>query len=253
MTLSTSSPQSASLVERWIGLTTRSDFHPNTPAPITTFSITFLPPDAELISHVQHKHTGSPIQPTSFNSTSKTFYESNWKDYIIIPSRARDNNITNWKQFWSKFSNFVNKNPGSYSTFYRFQTGHLYHQLNMNQKETCCFCNQSDHNNSNEHILDECIITDRIWRLVQQGTTHKMNSKHAPLHITQQEIMGKIMPPQHYVKINIYLEILIKISTHHFSPSPKFHIDIPINVTATQLKKVVKKVVQYYQYPITIN
>ncbi|GME73207.1 unnamed protein product [Ambrosiozyma monospora] len=106
ITLSTSSPQTASLVESWFGLTTRSDFHPNTPAPITTFSITSLPPDAELISHVQHKHTGSPIQPTSFNSTSKTFYESNWKNYIIIPSRARDNNITNWKQFWSKFSNF---------------------------------------------------------------------------------------------------------------------------------------------------
>ncbi|GME71832.1 unnamed protein product [Ambrosiozyma monospora] len=53
--------------------------------------------------------------------------------------------------------------------------------------------------------------------------------------------MGKIMPPQHYVKINIYLEILINIITHHFYPSPKFHINIPVNVTATQLKKVVKK------------
>ncbi|GME98664.1 unnamed protein product [Ambrosiozyma monospora] len=51
MTLSTSSPQT----ESWFGLTTRSDFHPNTPAPITTFSITSLPPDAELISHAQHK------------------------------------------------------------------------------------------------------------------------------------------------------------------------------------------------------
>ncbi|GME73338.1 unnamed protein product [Ambrosiozyma monospora] len=55
MTLSTSSPRTASLVESWFGLTTRSDFHPHTPAPITTFSITSLPPDAELISHVQHK------------------------------------------------------------------------------------------------------------------------------------------------------------------------------------------------------
>ncbi|GME72130.1 unnamed protein product [Ambrosiozyma monospora] len=91
MTLSTSSPQTASLVEKGFGLTIRSDLHPNTPAPITTFSITSLPPDAELISHAQHKHTGSPIQPTSFDSTFKTFHESNWKDYIIIPSRARDN------------------------------------------------------------------------------------------------------------------------------------------------------------------
>ncbi|GME70349.1 unnamed protein product [Ambrosiozyma monospora] len=162
MTLSTSSPQTAFLVESWFGLTTRNDFHPDIPAPITKFFITYLHPDAELISHVQHKHTGSPIQPTSFNSTSKTFYESNWKDHIITPSRARDNNITNWKQFRSKFSNFVSKNPGSYSTFHRFQTGHLYHQLNMNQKETCCFCNQSDFKNSDDHILDVCIITDRI-------------------------------------------------------------------------------------------
>ncbi|GME71826.1 unnamed protein product [Ambrosiozyma monospora] len=114
---------------------TRSDFHSNMPAPITTFSTTSLPPDAELISHVQHKHTGSPIQPTSFNSTSKTSYESNWKDYIITPFGTRDNNITNWKQFWSKFSIFVNKNPGSYSTFHRFQTGNLYHQLTQYESE----------------------------------------------------------------------------------------------------------------------
>ncbi|GME83273.1 unnamed protein product [Ambrosiozyma monospora] len=83
MTLTTSSPQTASLVESWFGLTTRSDSHPDAPAPVTTFSITTLPPDAELISRIQHKLTGSPIQPISFNSTSKIFYENNWQDYII--------------------------------------------------------------------------------------------------------------------------------------------------------------------------
>ncbi|GMG35401.1 unnamed protein product [Ambrosiozyma monospora] len=109
---------------------------------ISTFSITSLPPDAELVSNIQHRYTRLPLQSASFNSTSKTLYEANWKDYLIIPSKARNENITSWKKFWSKFSNFVNKNPDSYSTLHRFQTGHLYYQLNLHSNETCCYCNQ---------------------------------------------------------------------------------------------------------------
>ncbi|GMG35384.1 unnamed protein product [Ambrosiozyma monospora] len=155
-----SSPQTASLIESWLVLTSRSGSHPNTPAQPTAFSITSLPPESALKSNIQHSFTSSPLQDTSFNSTSKIFYESNWKDYLLIPSRATDKNITGWKQFWSIFSKYVNKNPGSYSAFHLFQTGHLFHQFNLNSKETCCLCKQSDFKGTNDHILDKCIITN---------------------------------------------------------------------------------------------
>ncbi|GMG38038.1 unnamed protein product [Ambrosiozyma monospora] len=99
--------------------------------------MTSLPPETDLVCNIQHSFTSSPLQASSFNSTSKALYE-----------------------------NF---------------------------------------RNSNDHILDECIITDRIWKLIRQGTTHRLNSKHSPLQISQQKIMGRIRPPQHYIKINIYL------------------------------------------------
>ncbi|GMG27449.1 unnamed protein product [Ambrosiozyma monospora] len=167
MGLYESSPQTASLIESWFVLTSRSGSHPNTPAQPTLFSIPSLPPSSALISKIQHSFTSSPLHDTSFNSTSKVFYESNRKDSLLIPSRATDKNITGWKHFWSIFSKYVNKNPGSYSAFHLFQTGHLFHQFNLNFKETCCFCKQSDFTGTNGHILDECIITDRIWKLIR--------------------------------------------------------------------------------------
>ncbi|GMG19859.1 unnamed protein product [Ambrosiozyma monospora] len=98
----------------WFALTSRSGSHPNTPAQPTSFSITSLTPASALNSNIQHSFTSSPLQDTSFNSTSKAFYESNWKDSLLIPSRAKDKTITGWKQFWSIFSKYVNKNPGSF-------------------------------------------------------------------------------------------------------------------------------------------
>ncbi|GMG25843.1 unnamed protein product [Ambrosiozyma monospora] len=208
----------------------------------TSFFITPQPPETELVSNIQNSFTSSPLQATSFNSTSKRFYESHWKEYLIIPSKAREKNTTKWKQFWSIFTKFVNKNPGSYSTFHIFQTGHLFHQLNLQSNETCCFSKQSDFKGTNDRILDECIITGRIWKLIRQGTTHRLHSKHFLLQISRQKIMGKIKPHQHCLKIN----------NHHFYTSSKFHINIPTNATAEQLKKVIQKVVYHYQYPITI-
>ncbi|GMG19432.1 unnamed protein product [Ambrosiozyma monospora] len=79
-----------------------------------------------MVSNIQNSFTSSSPQATPFHITSKVFYESNWKDYLIIPSRAKDKSITGWKQFWSMFGKYVNKNLGSYSTLYRFQTGCTY-------------------------------------------------------------------------------------------------------------------------------
>ncbi|GMG39481.1 unnamed protein product [Ambrosiozyma monospora] len=104
-----------------------------------------------------------------------------------------------------------------------------------------------------DHILDECIITYKIWRIIQQGTTFRLNIRYAPRQISQETIMGVIMPAQYYIKFNIYLDILLQINSHHFASSPKFHINIPENVTPEQLKKVVQKVVHFYQYPILLN
>ncbi|GMG27536.1 unnamed protein product [Ambrosiozyma monospora] len=172
---------------------------------------------------------------------------------VIFQLLARNKSITRWKKFWSKFSNFVNKNPGSYSTLHSFQTGHLYYQLNSHSNETCCYCNQSDFKQTNDHILDECIITYNIWRIIQQGTTFRLNTRYAPRQISQETIMGVMMPAQYYIKFKIYLDILLQINSHHFASSPKFHINIPENVTPEQLKKVVQKVVHFYQYPILLN
>ncbi|GMG29220.1 unnamed protein product [Ambrosiozyma monospora] len=107
---------------------------------------------------------------------------------------------------------------------------------------TCCYCNQSDFKHTNDHILDECIITYKIWRIIQQGTTFRLNTRYAPRQISQETIMGVIMPAQYYIKFNIYLDILLQINSHQFASSPKFHINIPENVTTEQLKKVVQKV-----------
>ncbi|GMG44772.1 unnamed protein product [Ambrosiozyma monospora] len=100
--------------------------------------------------------------------------------------------------------------------------------------------------------LNECIITYKIWRIIQQDTSFRLNTItiYSPRQISQETIMGVIMPAQYYIKFNIYLDILLQINSHHFASheSPKFHINIPENVTPEQLKKVVQKVVHFYQY-----
>ncbi|GMG39652.1 unnamed protein product [Ambrosiozyma monospora] len=124
MCLYESSPQTASLIESWFVLTSRSGSNPNTPAQPTSFSITSLPPESALKSNIQHSFTSSPLQGTSFNSTSKVFYESNWKDSLLIPSGAKDKNITGWKQFWSIFSK-KSQDPTQHSTSSRQATSFI--------------------------------------------------------------------------------------------------------------------------------
>ncbi|GME84072.1 unnamed protein product [Ambrosiozyma monospora] len=58
---------------------------------------------------------------------------------------------------------------------------------------------------------------------VGRGTTTRLNSKYAPTQITQQALIGNIMPAQYLVKFNIFIEILLKINSHHFH-STKRHI-----------------------------
>ncbi|GME71537.1 unnamed protein product [Ambrosiozyma monospora] len=184
--LSDRSPQTASLISSWFELTARSEHHPSVTAPVVHYTITSMAPETEILPYVQHQHTGEPLTTTTtFNSNSKKFYAAQWESHIITPSKAANKDKDMWKDYWSRFSNFVNKHPGSFE---------YYHQLNNYCKKICCYCNNNNHYNTNDHLRDECKVTQQKWKIIRGGTTLRLNSNFSPSNISRKALIGNIMP-----------------------------------------------------------
>ncbi|GME69550.1 unnamed protein product [Ambrosiozyma monospora] len=101
-------------------------------------------------------------------------------------------------------------------------------------------------------------------RIVRRGAATRLDSKNPPTQVKEQYLTGRIMPPHHMIKVDIYIHILIKVdiyihilikfSTHiHIEHARKaMKVDIPECPTVEKLEKLMKKVIHRYQIPLRI-
>ncbi|GMG36752.1 unnamed protein product [Ambrosiozyma monospora] len=136
------------------------------------------------------------------------------------------------------------KFPGAFHYYHLFQTGHLHHRLGLKSTSKCQFCH-SDHIETTTHLLDECVITDLIWKIIRRGDATRLNSNHPPTQVQDKYLTGRIMPPHHMIKVDIYLQILPRFAMHiHNKQSRKsLKVDIPTYPTIEQLEKLIKKLI----------
>ncbi|GME71250.1 unnamed protein product [Ambrosiozyma monospora] len=149
----------------------------------------------------------------SFSSSSRRYHRAHKEEKLIVPSRAKDDDKTKWRTFWAFFAKQAAKFPGAFHYYHLFQTGNIQHRLRLNSTSNCQFCH-SDYLKTSNHLLDECVITDLIWDIVRGGTATRLDSKNPPIQVQEKFLTRRIMPPHHMVKVDLYIHILIKFSTH---------------------------------------
>ncbi|GME81181.1 unnamed protein product [Ambrosiozyma monospora] len=108
---------------------------------------------------------------------------------------------------------------------------------------------------TSNHLLDECVITDLIWDIVRGGTATRLDSKNPTIQVQEKFLTRRIMPPHHMVKVDLYIQILIKFSTHIHSEQTRkiLKVDIPECPTLEKVGKLVKKIIHRYQLPLIVE
>ncbi|GMG35287.1 unnamed protein product [Ambrosiozyma monospora] len=91
------------------------------------------------------------------------------------------------------------------------------------------------------HLIDENVITDLIWGIIRRGYATRLNSNHPPTQVQDKYLTGRIMPPHHMIKVDIYLQILLRFAKHiHNEQSRESLTAYP---TIEQLEKLMKKLI----------
>ncbi|GMG21588.1 unnamed protein product [Ambrosiozyma monospora] len=93
--------------------------------------------------------------------------------------------------------------------------------------------------------------------IVRRGTATRLDSKNPPTQVQEQTTVldwTHHAPTCHMIKVDIYIHILIKFSTHfHIEHARKaMKVDIPECPTVEKLEKLMKKVIHRYQIPLRI-
>ncbi|GME71438.1 unnamed protein product [Ambrosiozyma monospora] len=189
----------------------------------------------------------------SFSSSSRRYYQAHKEEKLIVPSRAKDDDKAKWRTFWALFAKQAAKVRGAFHYYHLFQTGHIQHRLGLNSTSNCQFCH-SDYMETSNHLLDECVITDLIWDIVRGGTATRLDSNNPPIQVQEKFLTRRIMPPHHMVKMDLFIHILIKFSTHiHCEQARKIlKVDIPECPTLEKVEKLVKKIIHRHQLPLRI-
>ncbi|GME70348.1 unnamed protein product [Ambrosiozyma monospora] len=185
--------------------------------------------------------------------TRYVLYKAHKEEQLIVPSRAKDHDKTKWRTFWAFFAKQAAKLPGAFHYYHLFQTGHIQHRLGLKSTSKCQFCH-SDHMETSNYLLEECLITDLIWGIVRRGTATRLDSKSPPIQVQEKYLTRRIMPPHHMVKVDLYIHILIKFSTHIHSEQARnvMKVDIPECPKVENLEKLMKKLIHRYQIPLRI-
>ncbi|GME70513.1 unnamed protein product [Ambrosiozyma monospora] len=214
-------------LESWFSLTEKSETHSSFAQSVTLDLNSLEAPDQELVKWIQLAGEATQITAMSFSSSSRRYYQAHKEEKLIVPR--------------------------AFHYYHLFQTGHIQHRLGLNSTSNCQFCH-SDYMETSNHLLDEYVITDLIWDIVRGGTATRLDSKNPPIQIQEKFLTRRIMPLHHMVKVDLYIHILIKFSTHIHSEQARklLKVDIPECPTLEKVEKLVKKIIHRYQLPLRI-